>query len=493
MEALRKAEEAKRRMQQEEQAAVGKDPRETSGAQSASVRPTTPASSAFTLEEREADVTPDYILDNFAGIQDQGDTSGHDAEPVEADPVVTRTAEPEYVRQPTAEPEPGAHVLARRQQRAAAASVFVAKQNPARSRKTLTILALIMVLMIPTGGGILWYLQSTTGPSLGVNPAIANYDLSTRGFLDEGATPTATDAVAGVDVATAATADTESALVEQTETTPDATDADVAVGTTDTEASTPAEVIADEAPATAVAAVAPPVPVAAPVVADAAPATSPLALPETAPTAVLELSRTRATTQINPDLVAAYDRLQAGDLLAAGQLYQEVLGTLPNNRDALLGLALVRLRQDQAGPARELYARALQLNPRDPLAQTGLLQTMQAANPAEQESALKALAAEYPEVAQLTLALGNLYPSQQRWSEAQGAYYNALLTASRSGSGPVHPDYAFNLAVSLEQLNQKKAALEYYRQAQALAAEVTPGFDPQLLISRLAYLEQDQP
>jgi hypothetical protein len=58
----------------------------------------------------------------------------------------------------------------------------------------------------------------------------------------------------------------------------------------------------------------------------------------------------------------------------------------------------------------------------------------------------------------------------------------------------VHPDYAFNLAVSLEQLNEPRAALDYYRRAQALATEVTPGFDPQLLNSRLDYLStQAQP
>ncbi|MGV3590440.1 MAG: tetratricopeptide repeat protein, partial [Gammaproteobacteria bacterium] len=55
--------------------------------------------------------------------------------------------------------------------------------------------------------------------------------------------------------------------------------------------------------------------------------------------------------------------------------------------------------------------------------------------------------------------LGNHYAAQGRWSEAQGAYYNALLTARRSAGGPVHPDYAFNLAVSLEQLNQPQAGV----------------------------------
>jgi tetratricopeptide (TPR) repeat protein len=195
---------------------------------------------------------------------------------------------------------------------------------------------------------------------------------------------------------------------------------------------------------------------------------------------------------LDPDLVVAYESLQSGDLATAGRLYQQLLDVRPNNRDALLGLALIHQRQDDSVRARELYARLLQLNPRDALAQTGLLQTMRITDPAEHESALKMLISRYPDVAQLTLALGNLYASQQRWSEAQGAYYNALLIASR-GAGPVNPDYAFNLAVSLDQLGKPAAALDYYRQAQAMARDVTPGFDPQQLTSRLAHLEQAQP
>ena len=43
---------------------------------------------------------------------------------------------------------------------------FAAKQKPARSRKTLTVLVIVMVLMVPVGGGVLWYLQSASMPSI---------------------------------------------------------------------------------------------------------------------------------------------------------------------------------------------------------------------------------------------------------------------------------------------------------------------------------------
>ncbi|MDY6983550.1 MAG: tetratricopeptide repeat protein, partial [Pseudomonadota bacterium] len=330
---------------------------------------------------------------------------------------------------------------------------------------------------------------------IGLNPALANYDLSSRrsddASSDTAAAPAAAVAVADADESAAAVAANESANenAEATDAT-NAADTPTVLAANDEDAAPPAPATtamlaaADNSATTAAAAPTTPVPAAA--------ATADLALPDTTPAPVLEVSRSRGTPQVNPDLVSAYARLQAGDIGAAGSLYRQVLAALPNNRDALLGLALVHVREGQPANARELYARLLQLNPRDPLAHTGLLQTMQGGSPVEHENALKQLQTQFPNVAQLTLALGNHYAAQGRWSEAQAAYYNALLTARRTSNGPVHPDYAFNLAVSLEQLNQPQAALDYYRQAQALAADVRPGFDLQLLNDRLDYLLLEQ-
>lgn len=487
MEALRKAEEAKRRMQQEDQAAAaGRDSREvadTPAPSSASLRNT--ANSPFTLEDRE-DLTPDYIRDNFTAAQSQADSPAEEPEVVEPPP------EPEY----TPEPAPTARKLARRKERAAAASVFQAKQGSSKNRKVLTILVIVMVVMIPLGGGVLWYLQSVPSSSISANPALANYDLSTRSLSDT--PPPAATPAAAPPAATAAVTPSEPPAAQP------ATDLAAAPAATAEAAPEPeaqqeitpeAPVQAETAPApeTAIAIAPPPLPGVIAPAADAAADASAVPAQSERP-AVLEISRTRGTSQVNPDLVAAYESLQSGDLATAGSLYQQLLDRLPNSRDAMLGLALVHQRQNNPVLARDLYARMLRLNPRDPLAQTGLLQAMPSADPAEHEKALQTLISQYPDVAQLTLALGNLYASQQRWSEAQGAYYNALLTASRSTGGPVNPDYAFNLAVSLEQLGEPKAALDYYRQAQALARVVTPGFDIQLLNRRLDFLStQAQP
>ena len=161
----------------------------------------------------------------------------------------------------------------------------------------------------------------------------------------------------------------------------------------------------------------------------------------------------------------------------------------PNNRDALLGLAIINRQQGNSTQAQALYSRMLQLNPRDPLARAGLLESGRNMSPSQQELELLNLRSDYPNVAPLAFALGNLYASQARWNEAQNAYFEALMIANETAPEAVSPDYAFNLAVSLERLNQLNLAYTYYQQALSLSASSPAGFNMQSLNRRLAYLE----
>jgi uncharacterized protein HemY len=104
----------------------------------------------------------------------------------------------------------------------------------------------------------------------------------------------------------------------------------------------------------------------------------------------------------------------------------------------------------------------LEIDPRNSTAQAGLLGTMGAADPLAAESRLKQLIAREP-TSFLYFTLGNLYAEQNRWSQAQQAYFQAFTLE------PGNPDYAYNLAVGLEHLNQPRPALTYYRQAVQLA------------------------
>ena len=79
--------------------------------------------------------------------------------------------------------------------------------------------------------------------------------------------------------------------------------------------------------------------------------------------------------------------------------------------------------------------------------------------------------------------MGNLYAGERQWAQAQQAYFQAFQLE------PTNPDYAFNLAVGLEHLNQSKAALAYYRKALDLSfARGRAGFDQKQVITRIGEL-----
>lgn len=82
-----------------------------------------------------------------------------------------------------------------------------------------------------------------------------------------------------------------------------------------------------------------------------------------------------------------------------------------------------------------------------------------AADYAASESRIKNMLAQQPDAANLHAALGNLYASRNQWSLAQAAYFDASRYAPNS------TDYAFNLAVSLDQLGKSALALAQYQRA----------------------------
>ena len=99
------------------------------------------------------------------------------------------------------------------------------------------------------------------------------------------------------------------------------------------------------------------------------------------------------------------------------------------------------------------------------------------------ESRVKGLLAVAPEASVLHFTLGNQYAQQRRWPEAQLAYAQAAALDAEN------PDYAFNLAVSLEHMRQPESALREYRRALVLALQRTASFDvaaAQLRVQRLS-------
>jgi Tfp pilus assembly protein PilF len=162
----------------------------------------------------------------------------------------------------------------------------------------------------------------------------------------------------------------------------------------------------------------------------------------------------------------AYDNLQAGRFEEAQQDYENVLRADNKNIDALLGMATLAAQQGQSERAQGFYMLALEVDPKDATAQAGLINSRAKTNPALSESRLKTSLATQPESPALLFALGNLYASQSRWSEAQQAYFKAYSVDESNA------DYLYNLAVSLDHLHQNRLAAQYYQMALNAASNV---------------------
>lgn len=205
---------------------------------------------------------------------------------------------------------------------------------------------------------------------------------------------------------------------------------------------------------------------------------APLAAPDNSE---IKVARSNVPTQADPALQNGYQAFNSGDLARAQQQYETALRSDPNNRDALLGTAAVALRQHQQQQAAALYNRLLDLDPNDADALAGLMGLRQG-DAAQAELRLKTILNRTPDAAPVQFALGNLYARQGRWPEAQQAYFRAWSAA------PGNADYAYNLAIGLDRLNQGKLALTYYQKALALAQDGPVGFDRAVLRQRMHQL-----
>ncbi len=186
--------------------------------------------------------------------------------------------------------------------------------------------------------------------------------------------------------------------------------------------------------------------------------------PET--TAQIKISRGTTENPLFPKLTAAWNAFQAADYAQAENLYREVQAADAHNVDALLGLAAIALRSGREQEAQSLYKSVLEADPRNSAA-VAALSTLPAGASADgdtgNETRLKNMLREQPDAAQLHFALGLQYVSAGRWPEAQQAFFEAVRNE------PVNADYAYNLAVSLDQLGQGPAAAAYYERALTLA------------------------
>lgn len=197
----------------------------------------------------------------------------------------------------------------------------------------------------------------------------------------------------------------------------------------------------------------------------------------------------RISTQSQESAVQrAYDDLQAGRLDAARTGYQQALRADPRNGDALVGLATISQREGDKEAAERYYQQAIAADPRNAGAHAGLVSLRGEGDGTASESRLKTLIAQQgsdPAASgALNFALGNVYAGQRRWNEAQQAYFKAHSADAE------HPDYLYNLAVSLDHLAQGKLAAQFYEKA-IKATQKRPGaFDKAQGERRLTELQK---
>ena len=196
----------------------------------------------------------------------------------------------------------------------------------------------------------------------------------------------------------------------------------------------------------------------------------------------ITVQRTDRVDPVSEGLQRAWMAYQNSDYETSMREYRDVLAKEPDNHDGLLGVAAVSLQQGDPEVARDIYIRLLEQDPRDPHAHAGLANIAQTGGASLSETRLKQLIEYRPDDAHLQFALGNLYVQKQNWPEAQQAFFNAWTADSKNA------DYAYNLAVSLDQLGKHKEAKTFYESSLELAAGKNISFSEDAVRSRLAYL-----
>ena len=179
---------------------------------------------------------------------------------------------------------------------------------------------------------------------------------------------------------------------------------------------------------------------------------------EIANRANLHIESTTQVTETSAWLHEAYEAYRRGDNARAMQLYNQVLEVEPGNRNALLARAAINIQEGYVEAAIYDYRQLLLANPKDSLAMSSML-AVASYSPEETETQLKLMIRDEPDSPYLNFALANAYGAQNRWQEAQGYYFIALK------NNPEDPNYAYNLAVSLEHISQPGSAITYYRRA----------------------------
>ncbi|MFK7731683.1 MAG: tetratricopeptide repeat protein [Pseudomonadales bacterium] len=182
------------------------------------------------------------------------------------------------------------------------------------------------------------------------------------------------------------------------------------------------------------------------------------------------ISFDQRTAEVSPH-EQAYAQWTGGDLSGARTAYERILQANPEDTEALVGLGSMAQQQGNEDLAVSYLVRAVKNKPDHAFALAALASLSSTENRGRLEKDLMQLARSNPNVSELPFILGNWYARDKRWADAQQAYFDAFNRDSQSA------DYAFNLAVSLDQLGKTASAKSFYQKAIALSPNSVTHFD----------------
>jgi tetratricopeptide (TPR) repeat protein len=197
-------------------------------------------------------------------------------------------------------------------------------------------------------------------------------------------------------------------------------------------------------------------------------------------TKVFSVQRTEKRDPVGALLSKGWHAYGRADYAVAADAYNQVLEREPRNRDALLGAAAIAVKQGDYGKAKAAYNELIKLDPRDQIAAAALSNLDEVAPDMLGETRLKFMIQQQPNAAHLHFALGNYFAKQGRWPEAQGEYFSAWQGSSENA------DYAFNLAVSLDQIGKQEEAKRFYEKSLNLSVGKNISFSVEVVKDRLS-------
>ncbi len=194
-----------------------------------------------------------------------------------------------------------------------------------------------------------------------------------------------------------------------------------------------------------------------------------------------QIQRSMLNAAVDADVMRGYKALGQNQFAQAREAYSQVLANNPTQRDALLGIAYAHQALGNTDQAISTLRRLVELYPRD---SDGLsaLYLIGGGDLVAEETRFKQLLDRSEHPAAVHYTLGVLYFDQNRYGEAERAFSRAAALS------PNQPDYAYNLALTLDQLGRSRDAARQYVVALNLANQTSAIFSRDLARARLKIL-----